>query len=56
MTTQFTKLTDYQWDAISSFFNLKRKRTLDLRDVVNAILYILRTGCHGAARAVAEPT
>jgi transposase len=55
MTKQFSKLTDYQWDQSlrrsgSPFFNLKRKRKLDLRDVMNrtggpAILYILRTGC-----------
>ena len=45
MTKQFTKLTDYQWAAISPFLPLKRKRKLDLRDVMNAILWLLRTGC-----------
>ena len=45
MTKQFDKLTDSQWDAISPFFNIKRKRTLDLRQVVNALFYLLRTGC-----------
>ena len=35
---------------------LKRKRKHDLRQIVNSILWLLRTGCHGAARAVAKPT
>ena len=45
MTSQWQPLTDYQWDAISPFFNIKRKRKLDLRQVMNAILWLLRTGC-----------
>mgnify|MGYP003577572316 CR=1 FL=1 len=45
MTKQYTKLTDPQWDAISSFFDLKRKRKHDLRQIVDVILWILRTGC-----------
>ncbi|RIV17150.1 IS5 family transposase [Fibrisoma montanum] len=45
MTKQFSKLTDPQWDAISPFFNLKRKRKHDLRCIVDALLYLLRTGC-----------
>lgn len=45
MTSQFTKLTDYQWATISPFLPIKRKRKLDLRDVMNAILWLLRTGC-----------
>ena len=45
MTEQFTKLTDYQWLTISPFLPLKRKRRLDLRDVMNAILWLLRTVC-----------
>jgi transposase len=44
MTTQFTKLTDPQWAAISEFFEDQRKRKTDLRAVVDAILYLLRTG------------
>ena len=54
MTKQFTKLTDYQWAAISPFLPLKRKRKLDLRNVMNALLWLLRISCHGAARAVAK--
>jgi len=42
---QFLELTDPQWNAISIFFNLKRRRRLDLREVMNALLFIVRTGC-----------
>lgn len=45
MTKQFSKLTDSQWAAISPFFNLKRKRKHDLRQMINIILWLLRTGC-----------
>lgn len=45
MTKQFSKLTDSQWAAISPFFNLKRKRRHDLRQITNTILWLLRTGC-----------
>ena len=44
MTKQWTPLTDPQWNAISSFFDLKRKRKHNLRDVMDAILWLLRTG------------
>ena len=43
MTEQFEKLTDPQWNAISDIFP-KRKRILSLRAVLNALLYIVRTG------------
>ncbi len=43
MTKQFEKLTDSQWNAISDIFP-KRKRVLSLRMVLNALLYIVRTG------------
>lgn len=45
MTKKFRELTDSQWGAISPFFNLKRKRKLDLREVMNALLYMVRAGC-----------
>ncbi|WP_461088717.1 transposase [Spirosoma gilvum] len=45
MTKQFSKLTDSQWATISSFLSLKRKRKLDLCQVMNAILWLLRSGC-----------
>lgn len=45
MTSQWQALTDYQWAAISPFFNLKRKRRHDVRQIMDAILWLLRTGC-----------
>lgn len=44
MTSQYSKLTDPQWDAISGVFDVKRKRRVPLRSGVDAILYIVRTG------------
>lgn len=45
MTTQWQPLTDYQWAAISPFFNLQRKRKHDLRQILDVILWLSRTGC-----------
>lgn len=45
MTSQWQPLTDYQWAIISPFFDLQRKREHDLRQMVDAILWLLRTGC-----------
>ena len=45
MTSQWQPLTDYQWAAISPFFDLKRKRKHDLRQMMDAILWLLRSGC-----------
>lgn len=44
MTKQWGPLTDYQWAAISPFFNLQRKRKHDLRKILDCILWLLRTG------------
>ncbi len=44
MLAQFERLTDGQWEVIKEFLPIKRKRTLDLRDIFNAILWITRTG------------
>ena len=45
MTEQYERLTDSQWAAISVELDLTRKRILDLRDILDSIFYILRTGC-----------
>lgn len=45
MVTQYQALTDAQWQVITLYLPVQRKRQVKLRDVVNAILYILRTGC-----------
>lgn len=44
MQTQFTKLSDSQWQFMSKYLPVKRKRQLNLRDIVDGILWILRTG------------
>jgi len=44
-----TDLTDDQWERVAPYFAPKpgpgRKRRIDTRAVVNALLYRLRTGC-----------
>ena len=45
MVTQFNELTDSQWEIISPMFNIQRKRKNSLRKVINAIFFVLRTGC-----------
>jgi putative transposase len=49
-----TDLTDAQWTWIDRYFRSRRKggrpRQTDLRGVVDAILYLLRTGCQWRIR------
>jgi putative transposase len=40
-----TNLTDSQWKAIEKFFDYKRKRRHGLKEVLDGILYLLKTGC-----------
>ncbi|MEM6800254.1 MAG: IS5 family transposase [Bacteroidota bacterium] len=44
MQTKFTELTDSQWEIIEKFFDSQRKRKHSLRRMLNAILWITRTG------------
>jgi putative transposase len=44
MQTQFCELTDSQWAKIAKFLPTARKRKHDLRMIMNAILWIVRTG------------
>ena len=44
MVTRYKELTDSQWEVIKEFLPVQRKRRLDLRNVLNAILWIVRTG------------
>lgn len=44
MQIQFEELTDAQWQVIKEILKDNRKRKHNLRDVVNGILEILRTG------------
>ncbi|MBD0278047.1 MAG: IS5 family transposase [Flavisolibacter sp.] len=46
MSNYPTDLADSQWQVIEEFVNTKRKRKHDLRCVVNAIVYVVKTGCH----------
>lgn len=46
MNQYSTNLTDKQWQVIEKIINpQKRKRKYSLRDIMNAILYMLKTGC-----------
>jgi transposase len=45
MTKQWMPLTDPQWAAISPFLDLNRKRKHDLRQIIDSMLWLLRTGC-----------
>lgn len=44
MKSSHEDLSDSQWEFIKVFLPIKRKRKYDLRNIVNAILFILRTG------------
>jgi transposase len=44
MQTEFTEFTDSQWEVIEKLLNDHRKRTHSLRVMMNAILWITRTG------------
>jgi transposase len=45
MTNYPTNVSDSQWQVISKFLDTKRTRTYELREVLNAILYMVKTGC-----------
>jgi putative transposase len=45
MTNYSTNVSNSQWQIISKFLDLKRSRKYDLREVVNGILYLVKTGC-----------
>ncbi|RRB09832.1 IS5 family transposase, partial [Larkinella knui] len=55
MITQFNELTDTQWQVIENYLPTQRKRRLCLRQVTNAIFYILRTGCQWRNLPVCYP-
>ena len=38
-------LTDTEWDVIASLFGLYKTMTVDIREMVNACLYLQKTGC-----------
>ena len=45
MTKQYARMTDSQWAEVTQYLPLKRTRKHDLRDVLDAILWLVRTGC-----------
>ena len=44
MQTQYTRLTDPQWEIMKECLPIQRKRKYDLRHIVDAILWYLRIG------------
>lgn len=45
MSNYPTNLSDSQWQVIKVFLDNERKRRYDLREIINAVLYVLKTGC-----------
>jgi putative transposase len=45
MTNYPTNLSDSQWQVMSKYFDSQRSRRYELREIVNAILYLVKTGC-----------
>jgi putative transposase len=45
MNNYATDLTDSQWQRIEKYHDTARKREYNLREVWNALLYLLKTGC-----------
>lgn len=45
MTSYPTNVSNSQWQVISKHLDIQRSRKYDLREVVNAILYLVKTGC-----------
>lgn len=42
-----TNLTDPQWQVIKKIIpEVERKRKHDMKNIFNAMLYILKSGCH----------
>ena len=44
MQSQYQRLTDPQWESIKEYLPVQRKRKYALRDMVDAIFWILRVG------------
>ena len=45
MTNYPTNVIDSQWQIIINFLDAERNRKYELREIVNAILYLVKTGC-----------
>ncbi|WP_415159831.1 transposase [Parafilimonas sp.] len=45
MTNYPTIVSDSQWQVIKESLHNERKRKYDLKEMLNAILYVVKTGC-----------
>jgi putative transposase len=45
MSNYETNVSNSQWQVISKFLDLKRSRKFDLREILNGILYLTKSGC-----------
>ena len=45
MTSYPTNVSNSQWQIIAKFLDVERNRRYSLREIVNAILYLVKTGC-----------
>lgn len=45
MTNYPSNLSDSQWQVISKYFDTQRNRRYELREIINGILYLVKTGC-----------
>ena len=45
MTNYPTNVSDSSWQIISKDLDTKRNRKYELREIINAILYVVKTGC-----------
>ena len=45
MTNYSSNVSDSQWAIVSNFLDLERSRKYDLREIINGILYMVKTGC-----------
>jgi len=45
MTSYSSNVSDSQWQIISKYLDIERNRKYELREIINAILYLVKTGC-----------
>jgi len=45
MTSYPTNVSNSQWQIISKYLDVERSRKYELREIVNAILYLVKAGC-----------
>ncbi len=45
MTNYPTNVKDSRWQVIVKYFDVERSRKYDLKEIINAIFYIVKTGC-----------